>query len=196
MGRMSDTAGDAGAIRRAATVMLVRDGPSGIEVLLLRRSATSAFAADAFVFPGGALDDADGDSFERAAVRELFEEARLRLPIDALVRFSHWITPPGEARRFDTHFFVARAPSDQVARADDRETYDLRWIGPGNALAQHASGALHLVYPTIKHLERLAQFADVDVLLAFARTKKIVTVAPYALLVDGYAMPADLEGCW
>lgn len=194
MGAMSER--DSGAIRRAATVMLVRDAPSGIEVLLLRRSAASAFAADAFVFPGGALDDDDGDSLERTAVRELFEEAHVRLPIDALVRFSHWITPPGEARRFDTHFFVARAPHDQVARADESETHDLRWISPRDALALRASGALHLVYPTIKHLERLAQLADVDALLAYARAKKIVTVAPYALLVDGYAMPADLEGCW
>jgi 8-oxo-dGTP pyrophosphatase MutT (NUDIX family) len=176
--------------------MLIRNATPGIEVLLLRRSATTAFAAGAFVFPGGALDDADADSLERTAVRELFEEARVRLPEDALVRFSHWITPPGEARRFDTHFFVARAPNDQVARADERETHDLRWISPSDALAQYAVGALHLVYPTIKHLERLAEFADVDALLAYARAKKIVTVAPYALVVDGYAMPADLEGCW
>jgi 8-oxo-dGTP pyrophosphatase MutT (NUDIX family) len=193
---VSDSPREAGAIRRAATVMLVRDVPPGIEVLLLRRSATSAFAADAFVFPGGALDDADDDSLERAAVRELFEEAHVRLFTAALVRFSHWITPPGEARRFDTFFFVARAPDDQVARADEREMHDLRWIAPSDALAQHGSGTLHLVYPTIKHLERLAPFTDVDALLAYARTKKIVTVAPYALLVDGYAMPADLEGCW
>lgn len=70
--------------RPAATVVLLRPGPTGLEVLLTHRPTTMAFAADMHVFPGGAVDPADGElggerAFEVAAVRELFEEAGVLL---------------------------------------------------------------------------------------------------------------------
>ena len=45
--------------RRAASVVVVRDGTDGVEVLLLRRTSKAAFAPDRFVFPGGSVDDSD-----------------------------------------------------------------------------------------------------------------------------------------
>jgi 8-oxo-dGTP pyrophosphatase MutT (NUDIX family) len=47
--------------RPAATVMLLRDGTGGLEVLLLQRAASTPFVPGAHVFPGGAVDPADGD---------------------------------------------------------------------------------------------------------------------------------------
>lgn len=47
--------------RPAATVVLLRDAPGGPEALLLRRHRRSGFAADAWVFPGGTVDEADRD---------------------------------------------------------------------------------------------------------------------------------------
>ncbi len=183
--------------RDAATVMLVRSkqAGAGIEVYMARRSSRSAFAPDAYVFPGGARDGDDADIIA-TALRELHEEVGVRLEPAALIRFSHWITPPNEARRFDTHFFVAAMPSDQTPQADDVELHDGRWIEPVTALDEHRAGRLHLVYPTIKHLERLQAFAEVDALLAFARTKPIVTIAPWTSPDTGYVMPPDIEGAW
>jgi 8-oxo-dGTP pyrophosphatase MutT (NUDIX family) len=177
--------------------MLVRDKRAlgGIEVFMVRRSARSPFAPDAVVFPGGALDPAD-DGLAAAAVRELEEEAGVRLVPEALIRFSHWITPPNEARRYDTHFYLAAAPDDQDAVADEHETHEGRWLDPGEALRHYREGSLRLVYPTVKHLERLTAFASVDALLAFARTKPVITVAPHASPDAGYVMPAELEGAW
>lgn len=72
----------------AATLLLVRDGPEGIEVLLTTRHAAAGFAAGAAVFPGGKLDAADraratadrtGDPFRIAAIRETFEESGILL---------------------------------------------------------------------------------------------------------------------
>lgn len=177
--------------------MLVRTkrANAGIEVFMVRRSARSPFAPDAVVFPGGALDPEDAD-LAAVAVREFEEETGVRLDRSALVPFSHWITPPNEGRRYDTHFFLAVAPEDQTPVADEHETHDGRWLDPSEALQAEREGDLRLVYPTIKHLERLAAFESVDALMTFARTKPIRTVAPPISPDLGYVMPADLEGVW
>ena len=108
--------------------------------------------------------EGEGDSSHRiAAVREVEEEAGLRLPDPAaLVKFSRWITPPQIAIRFDTHFFLAPAPPGQEPRADGEEMVDLGWHTPAGALAAHRRGELDLVFPTIKHLEQLAEFRSAD----------------------------------
>jgi len=177
--------------------MLVRTkrADAGIEVFMVRRSARSPFAPDAVVFPGGALDAGDAD-LVAAAVREFEEETGVRLERSALVPFSHWITPPNEGRRYDTHFFLAVAREDHAPVADEHETHDGRWLDPNDALRRERDGEMRLMYPTIKHLERLAAFESVDALMAFARDKPIVTVAPPVSPDLGYAMPADLEGVW
>ena len=54
------------AVRPAATVLLLRDGPSGLEVLMTRRSATASFAPGAYVFPGGGIDAADAQAHPHA----------------------------------------------------------------------------------------------------------------------------------
>ncbi len=123
----------------------------------------------------------------------------LGVAVDAarLHYFSNWITPKGEyARRFDTRFFVARAPRDQIAEADAAEVTDGRWLAPREALAAHERGEIGLIFPTIKHLERIAPYATVDALLEFARTKPVVTVAP--VIRDGQRVfvQAELENAW
>lgn len=114
----------------------------------------------------------------------------------ALTLFSRWITPPSEPRRYDTHFFVAKAGPDVVADADARETHDGLWIAPAEALERARAGTFALVYPTFKHLERLARFDDVDALVAFARTKPIYSVMPEGTAERGFALPERLEHAW
>ncbi|MBV8530923.1 MAG: hypothetical protein JO104_06365 [Candidatus Eremiobacteraeota bacterium] len=113
----------------------------------------------------------------------------------ALALFSHWITPRSEPRRYNTHFFFAVAPPDQAALADAFETHDGLWIAPGAALARHHSGSMHLVYPTIKHLQRLAAFDSVEDALAFARAKPVFTIMPRDAAGD-FEIPAALEDAW
>jgi 8-oxo-dGTP pyrophosphatase MutT (NUDIX family) len=238
----------------AATVILMR---TPFEVYLTRRSSSSAFAADAFVFPGGTVEPQDGtpaaharvhgrydDAASRTllvtAARELFEEAGVLLactkggyPLEAgrisdeeiareragvcdgalpfadflashdwyadaraLAPFSHWITPSSEPRRYDTHFFLAIAPADQTVTADSIETHDGCWVSPGEALARHRARRLHLVYPTIKHLERLAAFSELESLRDFARSKPIYTIEPATTMEGDFSIPAELEGAW
>jgi hypothetical protein len=99
-------------------------------------------------------------------------------------------------RRFDTHFFVARAPADQAAQADARETHDGLWVTAQAALARSAAGELALIFPTIKHLERVAAFTSIDALLAYATAKSIRPVMPVLDPERGIVVPAALEGVW
>jgi 8-oxo-dGTP pyrophosphatase MutT (NUDIX family) len=164
--------------RQAASVIVLRGGGEGLEVLLLRRNPAARFMGGAWVFPGGAVDAADA-AHREAAVREVAEEAGLALPDpEALIEFSRWITPAEIAIRYDTHFFLAPAPPGQEPRADGEEMVDLGWYTPAGALEAFERGELELVFPTIKHLEQLATFPTADELLEWATGRVVVAVEP------------------
>lgn len=114
----------------------------------------------------------------------------------ALLLFSQWITPPGFARRYNTHFFLAQASPNQAALADAFETHDGVWISPRDALQQYAQGSFRMVYPTIKHVERIARLETIDDLFAFARTKNIYSIMPDTPAEREFSMPPDLEFAW
>jgi 8-oxo-dGTP pyrophosphatase MutT (NUDIX family) len=139
-----------------------------------------------WVFPGGALDSADGvaadvggHAHRVAAARELYEEAGIAIADPAeLVEFSRWITPAQVTVRFDTRFFLAELPAGQEPRVDGEECVDLGWFTPQGALAAHASEQIALVFPTIKHLEQLSAFAGVADLLLYASGREVLPVQP------------------
>jgi 8-oxo-dGTP pyrophosphatase MutT (NUDIX family) len=125
---------------------------------------------------------------------------RLGASVDAsqLRYFSRWITPQTEiaTRRFDARFFVARAPENQVAEADATEVLDGRWFRPAVALAAQERGEIGMIFPTIKHLERIARYDTVDEVLAFARNKTIVTVTPDVQPGPRFVLIPELEDAW
>lgn len=180
--------------REAATLVLMRDGPAGPEVLLVQRNPEQRFMGGAWVFPGGALHGDDAD-LAAAAVRELEEEAGIALPASTeLVPWSRWITPEEVKIRFDTHFFVAEAPPGARAAPDGSECVDARWLRPAAALEAHERDELMLVFPTIKHLEALVTFDSVQAALDIARNRELVPVQPRVVMRDGAAdvvMPGE-----
>ena len=177
--------------RKAASLLLLRDGADGLEVLMLRRAERAGdMRSGAAVFPGGVLDPADrhahplcvadghaisdaaasarlglaegGLDYWVAAVRETFEEVGLllavgdfdiaqlqpwreklqagqgsmaafcaetglQLDLRGMAYYSHWLTPPGHPKRFDTRFFAVLAPAGQQAVADEGEALELMW---------------------------------------------------------------------
>ena len=118
------------------------------------------------------------------------------LDATAIHYFSRWITPPVVPQRFDARFFVARCPEGQEAEADAFETYDGRWMRPQDAIDAAERKEMQVIFPTLKHLERVALFPTVAELLAFADTKKTIPVTPDVR--DGYAfaLPPALENTW
>ena len=175
-------------------MIVLRDSADGPEVLLVERNPEQRFMGGAWVFPGGATHDDDAGELE-TAVRELAEEAGIVLTASAQpVRFSRWITPAQVGVRFDTHFFVVRAPEGAEPAVDGRECVDARWLRPREALEACGRGELELVFPTIKHLEELATFASVDEALAAARMRRVLPVEPKLLVQGGVAqvlMPGE-----
>jgi 8-oxo-dGTP pyrophosphatase MutT (NUDIX family) len=154
----------------AATVVLLRDGETGLEVLLARRSSKLAFHGGAWVFPGGRIDPADyGDAPDdllraarNAAVREAKEEAGVDVDPEALVHLSNWTTPEGAPKRFATWFFVGPvAGGNEVA--DGSEMDAIQWFRPHDALAARAAGDIELAppqYVTLLDLSEVATVAD------------------------------------
>lgn len=172
--------------RPAATVVVVRDAAQGFEVLMVRRNDTVAFMAGAYVFPGGRVDDhelaqAGGDemaAYRLAAVRELEEEAGVRIDAAELLPIAHWVTPEIEARRYDTRFFLVRMPAGQNARHDAGETTELTWLTPREAIERCERGEIMLPPPTWTTLKRMQRHANVDELFEWARSVAIPRVQP------------------
>jgi hypothetical protein len=98
------------------------------------------------------------------------------------VKFSRWITPAEVVVRFDTHFFLAALPAGQEPRVDGEECVDLGWFTPAGALRAHAEQEIVLVFPTIKHLEQIGEFASAAELLRHAAGREVVAVQPRVVL--------------
>ncbi|HEY6643506.1 hypothetical protein [Povalibacter sp.] len=242
--------------RPAATILLLREQRSQIEVLMVRRHANLSFMGGMWVFPGGSLHAADtsdaalalidvdqvaqrmpmvdlhgqplttvqtaGLAF--AACRETFEETGVLLathadgsPPDAaliervqsqrdasnadaavfvqllqqndlrpdfasLAYWSHWITPSSAPKRFDTRFFIVRAPQATLASADTGETVESLWMQPGELLAAAERRQMPISHPTQCNLhdlrEALGRYRSLDDLLAGEASRQVTPILP------------------
>src|SRR5688572_29478733 len=184
-------------LRLASTVIVLRAGDP-FEILMVRRNDKVAFMAGSYVFPGGRVDDGDRPSasaplpratfrdlsdadeaaYRAAAVRELEEEANVRITIDDLHPFAHWVTPEIEIRRYDTRFFLARMPPGQVAKHDEGETTALEWLTPRQAIDRFNHRELLLPPPTYTSIRQIAPRSSIDDVFTWAEARPIARVMP------------------
>ena len=106
------------------------------------------------------------------------EVEKLKLAVDRLTRYAHWVTPPFAPKIFDTHFYLAKAPVDHVALHDGEESTDSEWLRPADAIALAEAGERTLVFPTRMNLVKLSRFDSVEAALAGARAGPVVSVQP------------------
>jgi 8-oxo-dGTP pyrophosphatase MutT (NUDIX family) len=110
---------------------------------------------------------------------ELLRAEQLRLAADRVHYFSHWITPEGAPKRYDTRFFVAALPPGQVPVHDEHETVDTVWVRPADALARAEAGEFDVIFPTMKNLQAISRFATSgELLAAAAAVERVPTVLP------------------
>lgn len=172
----------------AATLVVIRDRADGPpELLMVERPRTMAFAAGAMVFPGGRIDPADGegaptllDAAARAAVRETAEETGLEVAIGSLVPFARWRPDNVSHRRFDTFFFIAPCPADPGPLIPQPgECERALWVTAEAMLADVAEGRASAIFPTLRNLERLAQFASFAEARDHALAHPVEVISPW-----------------
>jgi 8-oxo-dGTP pyrophosphatase MutT (NUDIX family) len=168
----------------SATVVLLRDTPNGMKVLLLRRNSDIAYGGS-WVFPGGRIEPhefkaAGNDSLHAAklaAVRETAEEAGITLTEPDLVYFSHWVTPVIRPKRFSTWFFLAPVTGKAV-QIDGGEIHDFEWHTPVKALEALREGKIELRPPTFVTLTQLKPFTVVADALAHFSAREPLLIQP------------------
>lgn len=184
----------------AATVVCLRPGADGPEVLLLRRRSRGAFGG-MWVFPGGKVDEGDwapGDdevaAARTAAVREALEEAALIVAPESVVTLSYWLPPPEAARRFSTWFFLAPVIGVDPIVLSDAEVGAHRWERPTETLAAHAAGEVQLAPPTWTTLHWLTGYPTIDAVLAAAESRPPERFLTRAVLAGGQLVSTLWEG--
>ncbi|MEO9230730.1 MAG: NUDIX hydrolase [Devosia sp.] len=195
-------------LRSAATVMLLRDGLAGMEVLLLKRHMRSDVHGGVHVFPGGKVDEADGEAARQrfgdgmalqpafgdagitpahgatlyiAALRELAEECAVVIEdVAAMHPHSRWITPQPSTspKRFDTWFFLALLPVGAIPQHDNHEAVESVWLRPRDALRRYWDGSIQLAPPQIMSLAALARHDTAQDALMAAHAARPPCVQP------------------
>ncbi len=175
--------------KRALRIAAIREAYEETGILLARHPDQSPFAGDERA--GAARDEIAAD---RRSFLDLVDELDLHLDLGALTVFARWITPSMMPKRFDTWFYLAAAPPDQLALCDGHETVDAEWVGPAEALRLAAAGERKVIFPTRMNLQLLAEAAGADDAVARARARALVTVEPKVTQTpDGpvLVIPAD-----
>ena len=189
--------------RLAASVVLLRDTDDGPEILYLRRNAELRFMGGYWVFPGGRIDPGDhrpdGETDElgaarRAAAREAYEEAAVRVDPADLHLICQWTTPASSPIRFATWFFAAAAGPETV-RVDGGEIHDHQWRRPEDALQAHRARNMQFANPTFALSIRMAGHAAVRDVLAAVDTWPVERLLGRIHPVDGGRVALYAEDC-
>ncbi|MEM1147226.1 MAG: NUDIX hydrolase [Pseudomonadota bacterium] len=174
------TDGDFAGATQAARIAAVREAFEEAGILLARSASARGPGAPLVGQDiSSALDPMRGPVDRREqSFLALIRDHGLVLALDALVHFGHWITPTMMPKRFDTHFYLAATPSDQVAVQDGRETTEAVWLGPQEALDMEAADSATIIFPTRMNLGKLAETQDVAAALARFAADPVMTILP------------------
>lgn len=154
--------------------------------VLLARTHSGVFpTCDDADTRGRFADDREAVHAGTQTLRTVIDRERLRLALDAVVPFAHWVTPPIEVRRFDTWFFAALMPPRQAAAHDTHESMGSGWFTPQAALDACRRGRINLPPPTWATLRQLEPFTDAAAVMAWARTVAIPMRQPTVQHADG-----------
>ena len=123
---------------------------------------------------------------------EIARREKILLFPDTLIPYAHWITPEFEKMRFNTRFFLAELPPCQTPVADAVELMESLWVTPQKALEMQREQKILLMPPTLKTIEELAAFRDIDELFS-ATKKKIIYPIPPQLAGNSLKLPHDPE---
>ncbi|MGZ2412934.1 8-oxo-dGTP pyrophosphatase MutT (NUDIX family) [Sphingomonas sp. F9_3S_D5_B_2] len=127
---------------------------------------------------------------------DVLRDNGVRLDPAALVPFARWVPKFHAVRRFDTMFFVARAPDGEwVPNVNAGECAGASWLPAAEVLQREQRGKARLIFPTRRTLERLAQHASFDEIRTDAEAHAIEPISPWVEEKDNerfITIPGDL----
>jgi len=161
----------------AFRVAAIRETFEECGILLAREKGSSALVP---VTHADAIADAHRAALNKGERKfsEILAKEGIVLALDLLVPFAHWITPLGMPKRFDTHFYLAVAPADQLGAHDGHESVDSVWVRPNEAVEGAKTGKFKLVFATERNLIKLGKQTTTASSLDAARKGGVVTVCP------------------
>lgn len=164
---------DYDADQRGLRIAAIREVFEEAGILLAKRRNGEAIGGEACPMDVRQAVDAGTTPF-----LEVVRDLEAQLDLSALTTFARWITPSVVPKRFDTWFYVVKAPDDQLAACDGRETVDAEWIAPSEVLRLAAAGERKVIFPTRMNLQLLAEAAHAEDAVARAAARTLVTVQP------------------
>ena len=168
---------DADVYRASIQVAAIREAFEECGILLARADASKELV------DGDRLTSLDAFRTRlnngELSLAEFLESQSLRLACDLLVHYAHWITPDMMPKRFDTHFYLARAPQDHLAAHDGYESVDSVWTTPGAAMEAADNGTRTIIFPTLLNIAKLARFATTAEALERTGESTVVEVLPW-----------------
>jgi 8-oxo-dGTP pyrophosphatase MutT (NUDIX family) len=147
----------------------------------------------AYDMNGLPLNEAKNDSIHKyrnllnkrkITLKEIVKKEGLFLALDQFHHLAHWITPEARPMRFNTHFFIARYPEGQKASADERETTEGAWMTPMKALEENLAATLVLSPPTLKTLEDISRFSNIEEVISFSKTSNKSPIVPLLISIS------------
>ncbi|HTX51196.1 MAG TPA: NUDIX domain-containing protein [Caulobacteraceae bacterium] len=169
------TLGWGGALphKRPLRIAAIREAYEEAGILMARHLDGTPFRGDE-----RAAAARDAIARNERSFLDLVKELDVYLDLEALTVFARWITPKLTPKRFDTWFYVAAAPADQLAQCDGSETVDAEWIAPQEALRLAEARERTIIFPTRMNLQLLAEASSAEDAILRAQARELVTVEP------------------
>jgi 8-oxo-dGTP pyrophosphatase MutT (NUDIX family) len=161
------------AEQRALRIAAIREVFEEAGILLAERLDGSPMGGEACP-----MDVREAVDAGRTAFLDVVRDLGARLKLDALTVFARWITPPLTPKRFDTWFYAVKAPDDQLAACDGRETVDAEWITPAAPSRKASAGERKVIFPTRMNLQLLGEADSAEDAVRRAAARALVTVQP------------------
>jgi 8-oxo-dGTP pyrophosphatase MutT (NUDIX family) len=140
---------------------------------------------------GGSMDPDLGRELQQALIGgadfgHLLASHQLLLDLDALTPFTRWMPAFKHARKFDTLFYLTRAPQgDWQPCPQPGECEAAEWASATALLDRIARGGGSAIFPTKRNLERLAQHRDLPAAIADAQAHSLETIIPWIEEIGG-----------
>lgn len=178
--------------QHAPRVAALREAFEETGILIARRDGELLSADEARALAPWRQQIENDDALFLAMVRQ----ENLRLDMRGLQPFTRWRPPKGVGhRRYDTWFFAARAPAEQIASPDGGEATEIVWTPPADALKARDRGERKMIFPTSRNVELLNVSKTADDVLERSLKRRPHIVEPAIVERDGQmylTIPDDL----